>query len=103
MKRFLIVAAVGLALAGCAKDKISPAESVLLSCDGFASALNAVTPLRAQGKLSAGTINLVDQTRAVVDPICTGNAPDVDASVKDTAVKNGIALLTSIAAQFLLK
>lgn len=100
MKRFLIIAAVGLALAGCAKDKISPAESVLLSCDAYASALKSLAPLRAADKLSAGTVKIVDDTRAIVEPICTGNAPDVDASVKDTAIKSGTALLVSIAAQF---
>lgn len=101
MKRFFIIGVVGLALAGCSSDKITPAESILLSCDAFASALTVLTPLRADGKLSDGTVKLVDQTRAVVDPICTGDAPDVDATVKNLAVDNGVTILTAIAKQFI--
>lgn len=101
MKRLLLATVAVIGLSGCASDKISPAESVLLSCDAFAGVLNQLAPLRADGKLSDGTVKLVDQTRAAVDPICEGNAPDVDASVKNLAVANGVKLLTGIAAQFI--
>jgi hypothetical protein len=100
MKRYLAIAAL-VALTGCGSTKITPAESVLLSCDAFASALSVLAPMRAEGKLSDGTVKLVDQTRTAVDPICEGDAPDVDASVKSLAVDNGVKLLTGIAAQFL--
>ena len=101
MKRYLAIAVVGLALAGCGSTKITPAESILLSCDAFASALTVLAPLLADGKLSVGTVELVEHTRGAVDPICTGDAPDVDASVKNLAVDNGVKVLTAIAAQFL--
>lgn len=101
MKRYLIAGLTAFVIAGCASDKITPAESILLSCDGFASALTVLTPLRADGKLSDGTVKLVDQTRAIVDPICTGDAPDVDATVKNLAVDNGVTILTAIAKQFI--
>ncbi len=101
MKRILLCGALVATLAACAHDKISPAESILLSCDAFASGLTSLAPLRADGKLSDGTVRLVDQTRAVVDPICTGDAPDVDATVKNLAVDNGVRILTAIATQVL--
>lgn len=102
MKRYLAIACAGLLLAACASDKISPAESVLLGCDAFASALNVLTPLRADGKMSAGTVKIVDTTKASVDPICLGNAPDVDADVKSVAVDSGVKVLTAVAAQYLV-
>lgn len=103
MKRILMIAVFAIAVmgnSGCA-NKISPAESVLLSCDAFASALTVIAPLRADGKLNAQTVALVDQTRNAVDPICEGDAPDVDADVKSIAVDAGVKILTAVAAQFI--
>jgi hypothetical protein len=98
MKRYLAIAVVGLALAGCAKDKISPAESVLLGCSSYASALTTLAPLRAQGKLSDGTVKIVDQVVDSVGPICNGAAPDVNATVADVAVNSGVKVLQSVIA-----
>ncbi len=103
MKRLFIIAVIGLSLAGCAKDKISPAESILLGCKAFGSTLASLAPLRADGTLNAQTIDVINRTKLSVDPICTGEAPDVDASVKSVAVDAGVKVLTAIAAQFLVK
>ena len=101
MKRLLLATVAVIGLSGCASDKISPAESVLLGCDAFASSLNILGPLRADGKLNDATVAVVERTRAGVDPICLGDAPDVDATVKDVAVDAGVKVLQAVIAQVL--
>ena len=103
MKRYLLVTVLALSLTACASDKITPAESVLLGCDAFASALNVLAPLRADGKLCDGVVNIVNTTKAGVDPVCEGNAPDVGANIKSVTVDSGVKVLTAIAAQYLGK
>ena len=98
MKRLLFVTVAVIGLSGCASDKISPAEGELLGCEAYASTLNTLATLRADGKLSAGTIGVVDHVRETVNPLCLGPAPDVNASVKDIAVDAGVRTLTSIVA-----
>ena len=106
MRRFLlagiVLAAFAVSGASCGnKDgSISPAETVLLGCDAFASALITVSGLNNEGKLSDGTVKIVDNARATVNPICEGQAPDVDSTVKDVAIDAGTRSLLAIAAQF---
>lgn len=97
---FALLAAFAVSGAACDKGKISPAETALLGCDTYAAALNTVAALNEEGKLSAGTVKIVDQSRATVKPICEGGSPDVDATVKDVAVDAGAKTLLAIAAQF---
>lgn len=104
MRKFLypllITAAVLVGAAACDNSKISPAESVLLGCESFSSALVVVTQLNTEGKLTESTVELVDHARATVNPLCLGQAPDVNSTVKQVAVDSGTRVLLSIAAQF---
>lgn len=102
MKRYLIVALVGFALAGasCDQGKITPAETVLLGCGSFSSALVVVTQLNDEGKLNPQHVAIVDHARGGANPICLGQAPNVDASVKDIVVDGAARSLLSIAASF---
>lgn len=93
--RYLIPLAIVLALTAC-KSGVSPAESELLGCEAYDSALATLTPMKAAGKLSDGTIAIVDHVRDTLNPICLGQAPDVDASVKDIAVDAGVSILYQI-------
>lgn len=97
---FVVMAAFAVSGAACNEGKITPAETVLLGCQSFTSALSVVTGLNNEGKLSDGTVKIVDNARDTVNPICLGEAPDVDASVKDIAVDAGTRTLLAIAAQF---
>lgn len=99
---FPLILMVGVAVgaASCGDNKISPAETVLLGCDTFASTLSVVADLNTEGKLNANTVKIVDQTRNTVNPICEGRAPDVNSTVKDVAIDAGTRTLLSIAAQF---
>ena len=98
MKRYLAIAVVGLALAGCTGGKITPAETVLLGCSAYSTSLNQVAALREQGKLKDSHVKIVEGVRATLNPLCLGPAPDVEASVKDVAVDAGVRSLNSILA-----
>lgn len=97
MKKLLIGAA--LLLAACQTGRITPAETELLGCDAFAGALATLAGYKAQGKLSAGTISIVDKTRAYVNPLCMGPSPDVNKSAVDTAIDGGVRVLQTIIAE----
>ncbi len=99
---FLAFGALALAtlLTACAGKDIPPAEGLRLSCEAFASELNILAPLRADGTLSADVIRIVDTQKAATDEICDAPAPAVDASVGKVAVDASIKVLTSIAGEF---
>lgn len=104
MKRTLIFAVFTIALMGntaCGTgSKVTPAETELLGCSSFASALTVVTGLNNEGKLNANTVEVVDHARETVNPICQGQAPDVNSTAKDILVDSGARALLAIAAQF---
>lgn len=102
MKRTILALSAGLALVACSKDAISPAEGLLLSCKAFGDTLEILAPLRADGTLNASTVKIVESTKAGVDEVCLGKAPNVDAEVKDLIVKNGLAVVKGIALQFIV-
>lgn len=95
-----LLLAAALGLAACAHN-ITPAEGELLGCDAFASALDVLTPLRAEGKLNDATVAVVDKAVAAVEPVCLGQAPDINATVKSTLVDSGAKVLQSVAASVL--
>lgn len=101
MKRYLVIALVGLALAGCAGKSVPPAEGLRLSCEGFAAELNVLAPLRANGTLSADVIKIVDTQKAATDTICDAPAPMIDASVGKVSVDTATKVLISIATTFI--
>lgn len=98
MKRYLAIACAGLLLAACAGSKITPAKSELLGCEAYTTALAQLAPLRADGKLNAATVDVVEHVRATLNPLCLGPAPDVNASVKDVTVDAGTRALNEILA-----
>jgi hypothetical protein len=105
---YLIALLVAFVVGGAACESntatqpaITPAESILLTCESYTSALNTLAAAREQGQLTEDTITLVDRVRATVNPLCLGPAPDVDATVKDIAIDAGVRTLQSIIAQVL--
>lgn len=93
---FPLLLLVSLPLYAC-QNGISPAESELLGCEAYDSALATLTPLKV--KMSAGTVSIVDHVRETLNPLCLGPAPDVDATIKDIAVDAGVKTLQSIIAK----
>ena len=89
---FIILAVMG----GCSADKISPAEAALSTCETYAATLSTLADFRAADKLSDGQVKIVDQTVAYVGPYCKGEAPDVDAKLKDVAIDAGVTVLQSV-------
>lgn len=97
--RYLIIPALalGVLLASCSSShRITPAETALTGCDAFASALMTLASLNSAGKLSESKVELVDKTKAYVDPFCTGPAPAVDVSAINLTVTAGVSVLQSI-------
>lgn len=95
----LVIALGCLLVTGCAANGergISPAEAALATCESYATTLNTLAGFREQDKLSKGMIEVVDQTIAYVGPYCKGQAPDVNASVKNIAVDAGVRVLQSV-------
>ena len=104
MRKFLypllITAAVLVGAAACDNTKVSPAETVLFGCETFSSTLVVVTKLNTEGKLNDNTVEIVDHARASANPICLGDAPDVNSSVSKVVVDGATRSLLSIAASF---
>lgn len=73
--RYLILAAA-LSLAACAN--VQPEQTLATACDGYATALDALTPLKTAGKLSAQTISAIDVANHLIDPLCQGPTPPAD-------------------------
>lgn len=96
MKTIIALAFCGLLAAGCVGGRVTPAETALTGCDAFASALTTLASLNAAGKLSESKVELVDKTKAYVDPFCLGEAPDVNASAIDLTITAGVSVLQSI-------
>lgn len=96
MKTIIALTFCGLLAAGCQGAKITPAETALTGCDAFASALMTLASLNSAGKLSESKVELVDKTKAYVDPFCTGPAPAVDVSAINLTVTAGVSVLQSI-------
>ena len=94
MNRFVIFLILGLS--ACSADKISPAEGALSTCETYAATLSTLADFRAADKLSDGQVKIVDQTIAYVGPYCKGEAPDVDAKLKDVAIDAGVTVLQSV-------
>lgn len=108
MRKFLfagvVMAALAVGGASCGEgSKITPAEGLLLSCKAFTKELDVLSPLRADGTLSATAVKIVQAQKDAVDPICLGEAPDVNADVKSITVDAGTKVLVGVAAQFLTK
>jgi hypothetical protein len=96
--KWLILAAA-LALSACQSGRINPAETELLGCDAFTAALITLAGYNAEGKLTDGTVKIVDKTRAYVNPLCMGPAPDVNKTAVDTAIDAGVRVLRTIIAE----
>lgn len=97
----MITVGLALALVGCQAFKdVPPAEGLRLACEGFTSELTILAPLRADGTLSATAVKIVQTQKDAVDPICAGEAPDLDDSTKKVAVDAGVKVLTSLATTF---
>ena len=100
MKIILAPAFACLLLIGaCQTGRITPAETQVLGCSAYATALSTLATLNNQGKLSAGQVKMVDSTRAYLNPICLGDAPDVNATALDLAVDGGVKALNAIIAE----
>lgn len=95
MKKYLLIIAV-LAVSACAGDPATRATNALgVACDGFAVALDQLTPMKAAGKISAANIARVDGAKAAVDKVCLPGAV-VDPADAVKVVNQGIALLNQI-------
>lgn len=80
----LLMAAVALGGASC--DKLTPAETALMGCETYTSALKQTLKPREQGKFNQSVLKIIDSARDMADPFCLGPAPDVNSDVKDIAV-----------------
>jgi hypothetical protein len=102
MKRMLIILAFPLLLLGCQAGEdtgtLTPAHAVLYGCEGFATALDEINKPDNFRKLSDGTLAIVVRARDSVKPLCTGPAPDINSSVKDTAIDSGVRVLQAVLA-----
>ena|SRR5688572_24144706 len=97
-----IPAAFCLVLMGCKAGEdtgtLTPAHAVLYGCEGFATALDEINKPDNFRKLSDGTLAIVVRARDSVKPLCTGPAPDINSSVKDTAIDSGVRVLQAVLA-----
>lgn len=76
-----ILAAIFLtaALSGCAGSTgTSTTNPVLNACNAYASALFTLADLDAAGKLSTSQRSVVNQGRAIANPICEANPMPAD-------------------------
>lgn len=91
---FVGVLMLALILTACAGSLETRSTNTLaIACDSYATALDQLTPLRADGKLTAVQIARVDAANAIVDPACSsGSVLDPGASI--AAVRQGVELLT---------
>ena len=88
--------AIALFLSACAGDAQTRATSALaISCNSYATLLDQITPLRAQGKISAVNVARVDASNNLTKIACAkGSTLDPAAAVE--TVERGIVLLTAI-------
>jgi len=100
MKRYLIALAFPLLLLGCKAGEdtgtLTPAHAVLYGCESFAVALDQINKPDTFKKLNDSTLNIVVKARDSVKPLCTGPAPDITSSVKDTAIDSGVRVLQAV-------
>lgn len=93
----IILAALLVGCAGTAETRVTNALGVL--CDTYATTLDELTPLKAEGKLSAGQVEKVDTANELIDPVCSQDSiVDPEEGVK--AVRSALATLTSIKEAF---
>ncbi len=89
----LLLCLAGLAACNSPQRELALAEA----CDSYASALDQITPMKAEGKLSAGTVQAVEVTNSLTHPLCsTGAAPD-DLEAAISAVSAASVQLKAIA------
>lgn len=95
MKRIVLVLA--LILAGC-QGGPSPAQLVTTGCQSYASLLFSLAGFRQAGKLTPSQVAAVDQTRQVVNPICSSPTPPTDANMALAQIQGAIDQFASIQA-----
>ncbi len=88
--------AFALVLTACAS--FGPAKIELAGCETYASTLDELAKLRADGKLSATQIDYVDKARPGLNEICESPPPDIDAKAMNIALDAGVKALASIVA-----
>jgi hypothetical protein len=76
-------------------DEVRAVASLAIACDTYASVLDQLTPLRAQGKLSEGDISRVDTANAVAARACSPDS-SLDPSHAVTVVKEVNAQLQAL-------
>lgn len=99
----VMIAALGLAVSGCANDAQRTAGQatqiqLIQACDGYSVALASLADLRAAGRLDQAAVQRVDQVRALVTPICTAPEPAGDVATLLAQVGGGTAQLTGLIA-----
>lgn len=98
MKRLLLILPV-LGLAACAgTPQVRATNALSIACDAYATALDQLTPLRRDGKLSATVVGRVDAATKLVKPVCSSGSI-VDPATAVTIVQSGIALLNAAKGQ----
>lgn len=94
MKHLVIVAL--LVLSACAGTaEVRATNSLAIACDSFATALDQITPLRREGKVSADNVKRVDAAIAVVSPVCKSDSV-VDPATAIGVVRQGIDLINQV-------
>ena len=87
MKRLALVCVIGLT--ACVT---TPEQRILIACDSYATTLHTLAIFRQAGSLSESDIEMVDDTRSVLNPICdTPNPPDTREALRK--VEDGILRL----------
>jgi len=94
--KYLAIVAL-LALGACSGTaEVRATNALAISCDAFATALDQVTPLRKQGKISADNVKRVDAAIAVVTPVCSKSGAVVDPATAIGVVRQGIDLVNQV-------
>lgn len=74
MKRLSLVAL--LLLAGCSASQVQTNQKALITaCNVYGVSLSTLADYKSLGKLSASTIDIVDQVDSVTGPLCDPSQP----------------------------
>jgi hypothetical protein len=99
MKKYLAGTFVVLALYGCAGDaQVRSVTTLAIACDTYATALDFLTPMRREGKLTDSQVSRIDDANKALKPLCDVKAPKGEKFSRKAidAVNSGIELLNTI-------
>ena len=72
---FSALIAVIFSVSACAPQQATPQQRALYACEDASSALRYLAVQRAEGNLSEGSVQQVNDLRKMIDPICSSGTP----------------------------